>query len=57
MKDWFSQISTGYKAEHPFSSFNAQPELYQSKIDQAERDLDNMVLYRANQNEKVGKKT
>jgi len=32
-------------------------ELYQSKIDQAERDLDNMVLYRANQNEKVGKKT
>ena len=57
LKDWFSQMFTGYKAEHPFSSFDAQLELYRSKIDQAERDLHNMVLYRANQNEKVGKKT
>ena len=24
LKDWFSQMFTGYKAEHPFSSFDAQ---------------------------------
>ena len=24
LKDWFSQKFTGYKAEHPFSSFDAQ---------------------------------
>jgi nitroreductase len=45
MTDWFSQMFTGYKAEHPFSSFNAQLEVYRSKIDQAERDLNKMVFY------------
>ena len=50
MKDWFSQMFTGYKAEHPFSSFNAQLELYRSKIDQAEKDLQTMVFYKANGN-------
>jgi FMN reductase (NADPH) len=48
MKDWFSQMFTGYKAEHPFSSFDAQLELYRSKIDQAEKDLKAMVFYNAN---------
>jgi hypothetical protein len=38
---------TGYKAEHPFSSFDAQLELYRSKIDQAEKDLQAMVFYGA----------
>jgi nitroreductase len=50
LKDWFSQMVTGYKAEHPFSSFNAQLELYRSKIDQAEKDLQKIVFYKANGN-------
>ena len=53
MKDWFSQMFTGYKAEHPFSSFNAQLELYQSKIDQAEQGLQAMVFYKTNGNVKT----
>ena len=48
LKDWFSQMFTGYKAEHPFSSFDAQLELYRNKIDQAEKDLQTMVFYEAN---------
>jgi FMN reductase [NAD(P)H] len=46
MQEWFSQMVTGYKADHPLSSFDAQLKLYQSKIDQAERDLHAMVFYR-----------
>lgn len=46
MKEWFSQMITGYKVEHPFSSFNAQLELYRNKIDQAEKDLQMMVFYK-----------
>ncbi len=45
MQDWFSQMFTGYKADHPFSSFDAQLELYRSKIDQAEKDLHRMIFY------------
>lgn len=45
IKDWYAQMFTGYKAEHPFSSFDAQLELYRNKIDQAERDLRAMVFY------------
>jgi FMN reductase (NADPH) len=52
LKDWFSQMFTGYKAEHPFSSFDAQLELYRSKIDQAERDLRTMVFYKDKGNAK-----
>ena len=48
MQDWFSQMLTGYKAEHPFSSFDRQLELYRSKIDQAEKDVQTMVFYGAN---------
>ena len=47
LQDWFSQMFTGYKAEHPFSSFDAQLDLYRSKIDQAEKDLKAMVFYEA----------
>jgi hypothetical protein len=43
---------TGYKAEHPFSSFNAQLELYRTKVDQAEKDLKAMVFYKASGNVK-----
>jgi FMN reductase (NADPH) len=45
VQNWFSQMFTGYKAEHPFSSFDTQLELYRSKIDQAEKDLNKMVFY------------
>jgi hypothetical protein len=41
---------TGYKAEHPFSSFDAQLELYRSKIDQAEKDLKATVFYKGSGN-------
>jgi FMN reductase (NADPH) len=45
MEDWLSQMMAGYKAAYPLSSFNAQLHVYQSKIDQAEADLKEMVFY------------
>jgi nitroreductase len=45
MEDWLSQMVAGYKAAYPLSSFNAQLRVYQSKIDQAEADLKQMVFY------------
>jgi nitroreductase len=45
MEDWLSQMVAGYKAAYPLSSFNAQLRVYQSKIDQAEADLEEMVFY------------
>ncbi len=45
MEDWLSQMVAGYKAAYPLSSFNAQLRVYQSKIDQAEADLKEMVFY------------
>jgi hypothetical protein len=44
---------TGYKAEHPFSSFDVQLELYQGKIDQAENHLKAMVFYKTDANVKT----
>jgi len=49
MHEWFSQMITGYKADHPLSSFDAQLELYRSKIDQAEKDLQEIVFYKGKQ--------
>jgi len=46
MEDWLAQMQTGYKASHPFSSFEAQLRLYMNKIGQAEADLRKMVFYR-----------
>jgi len=46
MEDWLTQMIAGYKASHPFSSFEAQLRLYRSKIGQAEIDLETMVLHR-----------
>ena len=54
LNDWFSQMFTGYKAEHPFSSFDAQLEIYRSKIDQAEKDLQTMVFYEVNGDPSLG---
>jgi nitroreductase len=44
MEDWLAQMRAGYKASHPFSSFEAQLGVYKSKIGQAEADLRGIVL-------------
>jgi hypothetical protein len=44
MAEWLAQMKAGYKASHPFSSFEAQLRVYESKIDQAEADLRAMVF-------------
>ena len=44
MEDWLAQMRAGYKASHPFSSFEAQLQLYRSKIGQAEADLQAMLF-------------
>ena len=44
MEDWLAQMSAGYKASHPNSSFEAQLKIYQNKLAQAESDLRHMVL-------------
>jgi nitroreductase len=44
MHDWLEQMIAGYKAMRPLSSFEAQLELYRSKIGQAEADLKKMVF-------------
>jgi nitroreductase len=44
MEDWLAQMIAGYTASHPFSSFEAQLRIYQSKIGQAEADLQAMIF-------------
>jgi hypothetical protein len=44
IEDWAAQMKAGYKASHPISSFEAQLQLYISKIGQAETDLQAMVF-------------
>lgn len=44
MADWLTQMVAGYKATHLTSSFDAQLQVYQAKIGQAEADLQAMVL-------------
>jgi nitroreductase len=46
MEDWMSQMIAGFKASHLSSSFEAQLQLYQSKIGRAETELKSMVYYR-----------
>jgi FMN reductase (NADPH) len=45
LQDWMEQMRAGYKASHLFSSFEAQLQVYRSKIHQAEQDLKRMVFY------------
>ncbi len=45
MESWLAQTKAGYKASHPFSSFEAQLRVYESKLSQAEADLEEMVFY------------
>jgi nitroreductase len=44
MRDWLAQMVAGYKASHLLSSFDAQLRVYQSKIGQAEADLQALLL-------------
>ena len=39
MQDWLAQMISGYKANFPGSSFEAQLKVYQSRIGKAEEDL------------------
>lgn len=49
LQSWLEQMIAGYNASHLGSSFTAQLNIYQSKIDQAEQDLHNMVFFREKQ--------
>ena len=46
MESWLEQMIAGYNASHLGSSFQIQLKVYQSKIGQAENDLNEMVFYR-----------
>jgi FMN reductase (NADPH) len=46
LNDWLAQMYAGYKAAHPLSSFDSQLELYLSKIDRVERDLQDLVYFK-----------
>jgi hypothetical protein len=46
MESWLAQMIAGYKASHPGSSFAKQIRVYQSKIEQAETNLQEMVFYK-----------
>jgi len=43
LADWMAQMTAGYKANFPFSSLEAQLRVYQSKIGQAEKDLQKLI--------------
>jgi FMN reductase (NADPH) len=45
LQDWMDEMTAGYKANYPRSSFEAQLGVYQSKIAQAEADLQRMVFH------------
>ncbi len=42
---WLDQMTAGYNVSHPGSSFRKQLQVYQSKIEQAEKDLVDMVFH------------
>lgn len=46
MEDWLEQMIAGYNVSHLRSSFQNQLNIYESKISQAENDLNEMVFYR-----------
>jgi len=46
LQSWLDQMIAGYNASHLGSSFQSQLNIYQSKIDQAEHDLNEMVFAR-----------
>jgi nitroreductase len=46
LEGWLEQMIAGYNTSHLGSSFKTQLNIYQSKIDQAEIDLNKLVFYR-----------
>jgi nitroreductase len=46
LQEWMAQMKAGYKASHLFSSFEAQLQVYRSKINRAEKDLKQMIFYK-----------
>jgi nitroreductase len=48
LQSWVSQMTAGYKASHPGSSFENQVKIYGNKIGQAETDLKEMIFYKKN---------
>ena len=46
LQSWLEQMIAGYNASHPGSSFQGQLNIYRSKINQAENDLNEMVFHR-----------
>ena len=49
MENWLEQMIAGYNASHLGTSFKTQLDIYQSKIGQAEDDLNEIVFYRKKQ--------
>jgi nitroreductase len=46
LEDWMMQMTAGYKASFPLSSLDAQLNVYKSKIVNAEKDLNRMVIHK-----------
>jgi FMN reductase [NAD(P)H] len=44
MEAWLDEMIAGYKASRPGSSFEAQLKIYRDKLEQAERDLKDLVF-------------
>lgn len=47
LQEWMAEMKAGYKASHLLSSFDAQLQVYRSKIRKAEQDLTQMIFYRS----------
>ena len=52
LQGWMDQMQAGYKASHLLSSFEAQLQVYRSKIQKAEEDLKRMIFYGSEDPEK-----
>lgn len=46
LKEWLEQMSTGYKASNPFSTFRKKLNYYQKNLEKAESELFEMVINR-----------
>lgn len=44
MENWLAQMKAGYKASRPSSSLEAQLQVYESKVAQAEADLEEIIF-------------
>lgn len=45
LKDWYDQMTAGFKAAAPLSSFKAQLEHYRKNIERAEKELHDLIFY------------